>query len=76
MKVSVSLSEDDVAELDRFARSSGLPSRSAAVQHAIRLLRSSGIEDEYEQAWDEWDASGDRALWESAAGDGITDAPG
>lgn len=76
MKVSVSLSADDVAALDRFARTSGLPSRSAAVQHAIRLLRSTGLEDDYAQAWDEWEASGDRVLWESAASDGIIDAAG
>ncbi|MEV4423589.1 ribbon-helix-helix domain-containing protein [Patulibacter sp. NPDC049589] len=74
MKVSVSLSEDDVAELDRFARSSGLPSRSAAVQHAIRLLRSAGLEQDYAEAWDDWESSGDRALWEPSTGDGVRDA--
>lgn len=75
MKVSVSLSPEDVTTLDEFAASAGLPSRSAAVQHAVRLLRTAGLEQEYEQAWDEWDSSGDRELWEGVAGDGIGDAP-
>lgn len=76
MKVSVSLSDDDVAELDRFARTSGLPSRSAAVQHAIRLLRTAELEQDYADAWEDWESSGDRALWESATGDGVNDAAG
>ncbi|MGX6446895.1 ribbon-helix-helix protein, CopG family [Patulibacter sp. S7RM1-6] len=36
MKLSVSLPEEDVAELDRFARSAGLPSRSVAVGRPTR----------------------------------------
>jgi Arc/MetJ-type ribon-helix-helix transcriptional regulator len=74
MKVSVSLSDEDLAVLDDFAASAGLPSRSAAVQHAIRLLRHAGLEDDYAQAWDEWEDSGDRALWESTTADGVADA--
>ena len=75
MKLSVSVSDDDVAILDRFAATSGLPSRSAAVQHAIRLLATAGLEDDYAAAWEEWDASGDRAAWERTVGDGAVDAP-
>lgn len=75
MKLSVSVSEDDVAVLDRFAAASGLPSRSAAVQHAIRLLATAELEDDYEAAWAEWDGSGDRAAWEGTLGDGLPDAP-
>lgn len=75
MKLSVSLPEEDVAVLDEYARSSGLRSRSAALQHAIRLLRNADLEDEYAAAWDEWDTTGERRAWEGTAGDGITDAP-
>jgi len=41
MKLSVSLSDEDVEFLDEYARSKRLSSRSAAVQRAVRLLRSS-----------------------------------
>ncbi|MHB8452822.1 MAG: ribbon-helix-helix domain-containing protein [Mycobacteriales bacterium] len=44
MKLSISVSEEDVALLDEYARASGLRSRSAAVQYAIRLLRHADLE--------------------------------
>ena len=75
MKLSVSLSEDDVALLDDYARTAGLGSRSAALQHAVRLLRRAELSGDYEAAWEEWDASGERAAWESTVGDGLPDAP-
>ncbi|HEX4344995.1 MAG TPA: ribbon-helix-helix domain-containing protein [Solirubrobacteraceae bacterium] len=77
MKLSVSLSNEDVAVLDEYARASGLPSRSAALQHAVRLLRDADLEHDYAAAWDEWESSGDLASWEDAVGDGLTavDAP-
>jgi Arc/MetJ-type ribon-helix-helix transcriptional regulator len=71
MKRSVSLSEEDVAVLDEYARTSGLPSRSAAVQHAIRLLRNADLEQDYALAWNDWDSSGERAAWEGVTGDGV-----
>jgi Arc/MetJ-type ribon-helix-helix transcriptional regulator len=74
MKLSVSLPEQDVATLDEFARRSGLPSRSAAVQHAIRLLRLPDLEQNYAAAWDEWRASGEQENWDAATADGIADA--
>lgn len=75
MKLSVSLSDEDVALLDEYARSSGLRSRSAALQHAIRLLRHADLEQDYATAWDEWERSGEQAAWVSTAGDGLADAP-
>jgi len=74
MKLSVSLSEDEVAALDKYARAAGLGSRSAAIQRAIRLLGDSELEDSYAAAWDEWATSGDAAGWESTAADGLVDA--
>lgn len=71
MKLSVSLSEDDVAVLDDYMRWSGLRSRSAAVQRAIRLLRHSDLEQDYAAAWQEWDSSGDRREWERLSNDGL-----
>ena len=75
MKLSVSLSADDVAVFDDYARCSGLPSRSAAVQHAIRLLRHADLEHQYEAAWEDWATGGEQAAWEEAGADGLTDAP-
>lgn len=75
MKLSISLSAEEVALLDEYARSAGLASRSAAVQRAIHLLRSENLEDDYALAWDEWDSSGERAAWEGVIADGLADAP-
>ena len=74
MKLSVSLPPEDVAILDEFARTTGLPSRSAALHHAVRMLRLPELEQNYEAAWDEWEASGDHAAWSVTAADGIADA--
>lgn len=74
MKLSISVSAAEVALLDDYIRSAGLPSRSAAVQQAIRLLRHIDLEQNYADAWAEWESSGDRAAWEGTVGDGLTDA--
>jgi Arc/MetJ-type ribon-helix-helix transcriptional regulator len=74
MKLSVSLPEEDVAILDEFARSTGLASRSAALQHAVRLLRLTELEHDYEAAWVEWESSNDHRAWEATARDGLADA--
>jgi len=74
MKLSVSLSEDEVAALDKYAHSAGLTSRSAAIQQAIRLLGDPELEESYAAAWDEWEGSGDGATWESTTADGLADA--
>jgi Arc/MetJ-type ribon-helix-helix transcriptional regulator len=71
MKVSVSLPEDDVRFLDAFAAEQGLDSRSAAVQRAVRLLRTADLGSAYAGAWDEWSSSDDAAAWEPTAGDGL-----
>lgn len=75
MKISVSLPDEDVATLDEFARAAGLPSRSAALQHAVRMLRMPELEHDYEAAWTEWEASGEHAAWDATAPDGVADAP-
>jgi Arc/MetJ-type ribon-helix-helix transcriptional regulator len=74
MKLSVSLPEEDVAILDEFARTAGLSSRSAALHHAVRMLRLPDLEQDYEAAWQEWEASGDPAAWGVTATDGMVDA--
>lgn len=74
MKLSVSLTDDDVATLDEYVRTAGLPSRSAAVQQAVRQLRQRDLQRAYAEAYAEWDASGERAWWEASAADGLDDA--
>ena len=71
MKVSVSLPDDDVAYLDEYAHSQGLPSRSAVVHKAVRLLRASELGAAYEGAWGEWADSGDADLWDATVPDGL-----
>ncbi len=71
VKLSVSLPNDDVAYLDALAKSGRYASRSAVLQQAVRLLRSSELGDAYEAAWAEWEESGDAAAWESVAADGV-----
>jgi len=74
MKLSVSLPADDVALLDDYVRTSGLASRSAAVQHAVRLLRHPDLEQDYEAAWAQWDGSGEQTLWDGTVADGLVNA--
>lgn len=73
MKLSVSLPDEDVAVLDEYARAAGLSSRSAALRHAVRMLRLPHLEQDYEAAWQEWEASGDGAAWSGTAADGVAD---
>jgi Arc/MetJ-type ribon-helix-helix transcriptional regulator len=74
MKLSVSLPDEDVAVLDEYARACGLRSRSAALRQAVRMLRLPQLEQDYESAWQEWEASGEDAAWSVTAADGVADA--
>ncbi|MGH3985182.1 MAG: ribbon-helix-helix domain-containing protein [Gammaproteobacteria bacterium] len=71
MKLSISLSDQDVEFLEDYAASHGVTSRSAAVQQAIALLRAHVLSDSYAQAWAEWDASEEASLWDAVAADGL-----
>lgn len=71
MKLSVSLPDEDVAFLDDYAREHGVDSRSATLHRAVRLLQASQLEAAYEEAFEEWAASGDAQAWESTSGDGL-----
>ena len=72
MKISVSLPDEDVQFLDKYAESQGFDSRSAVVHTAVRMLRSSKLGDAYAHAWREWEESGESEVWDSAVGDGLT----
>lgn len=71
MKLSVSLPDEDVKFLDGYAKREGYESRSAVVHKAVRLLRASGLGAAYEEAWREWEATGEEELWGSATADGL-----
>lgn len=73
MKLSVSLSDEDVEVLDNYVERAGLPSRSAGVQRAIRMLGYPALEDDYGQAWAEWSAAGEQDVWDNVTGDGLGD---
>ncbi len=72
MKMSVSLPNEDVDFLDAYARRKGIPTRSAALRTAIRLLRAAEMGADYVAAWDEWSASGDETVWDASTGDGLS----
>ena len=76
MKVSVSLPDEDVEFLDTYAEREGFASRSAVVHKAVRLLRASELGAAYEDAWAEWAASDDSAMWDTSAADGLANATG
>lgn len=69
-KVSLSLEERDIAFLDQEALAGNYPSRSAAVQEAVRLLRESRLADAYAEAFGEW-ADEEEQLWSATTADGI-----
>lgn len=69
MKVSVSIPDEDVEFLDEYAQTHRIPSRSAALQRAIRLLRASELTDAYAAAFVEWDDSADAERWDVTATD-------
>jgi Arc/MetJ-type ribon-helix-helix transcriptional regulator len=71
MKVSVSLPGDDVEYLDRFAAEHEMPSRSAALQEAVRRLRAAELGEAYAAAWEDWADSGDVEAWDATSADGI-----
>ena len=69
-KVSLSMSESDLAFLDAESLAGRYPSRSAAVQDAVRLLRESRLADAYAEAF----GDGYDEEWETAVDDGLASA--
>lgn len=72
MKLSVSLPDEDVEFLDRYAADRKIGSRSAAVQRAIRMLRTSELGAAYEDSWADWSEAGEADVWEVATDDGLS----
>lgn len=70
MKVSVSLPEEDIDFVDRYARDVGT-TRSGAMHEAVQLLRRRDLASDYEAAHDEWVTSGEADIWAAVTGDGL-----
>jgi antitoxin ParD1/3/4 len=71
MKVSVSLPDEDVEFLDAYAHAQGLPSRSAVLHKAVRLLRGTELAPAYEDAFLSWEESQDAAYWDQTTSDNL-----
>lgn len=71
MKLSVSLSESDVSYLDAYAQANALDSRSAALQRAVRALRTFDLASDYAEAWAEWDTTEEADGWDATIADGL-----
>lgn len=69
MKLSVSVPAEDVEFLDNYAATHRFPSRSAALQRAIRLLRASELGESYAAAFAEWSDDPDNNAWDTTVGD-------
>lgn len=76
MKLSVSLTEGDIAFVDAYAQVHGVASRSGVLKEALALLRGQELSADYASAWDEWSADPDNAVWESTSADGLDPAAG
>jgi Arc/MetJ-type ribon-helix-helix transcriptional regulator len=74
MKLSVSMSDADVAFVDTYAAAHGVASRSGVLHEALGLLRNQELAADYASAWDEWADDADNAVWESASADGLEPA--
>jgi Arc/MetJ-type ribon-helix-helix transcriptional regulator len=70
MKISMSLPEQDLSFLDAYVEERGLPSRSAALHKAIRLLRATQLGSAYEAAWAEWTQE-EEEIWGATTQDGL-----
>lgn len=74
VKLSVSLRDEDVEFIDRYADEHGVETRSGVVQRALSLLRSAELGDDYAAAWQEW-AETEAGAWEAVVGDGLDRPP-
>lgn len=71
MKISVSLTPEDLRFVDQKTDEGLFPSRSAAIHAAIRVMRERELSDSYGAAWREWNDSGDAEAWDGTVSDGL-----
>jgi len=68
--VTVTLPDEIVEFVDRYAADHSVESRSDVVQRALLMLKTNELDEDYAGAWHEWEESGGDA-WESAVADGL-----
>lgn len=73
MKLSVSVSENEVAFIDQYAAEHSVESRSGVIQRAISLLRATDMGGDYAAAWEEW-AGPEAEVWERTSADGLANS--
>lgn len=73
MKLSVSLTEDEVQFLDAATGRGEYSSRSAAVAAAIRALREQKMVQSYAAEFADPDIVRDLQVWDSTLGDGLNE---
>lgn len=71
MKISVSVSEADKKFLDEQTAAGVFESRSAVVAAAIAKLRHGDLGAAYDEAFSEWQESGEADAWEPVSKDGL-----
>lgn len=71
MKISVSLTDEDVEYIDVYARRRGIQSRSAVIREALRLLQASELGPDYAAAWDDWPED-EQDAWDATVADGLS----
>ncbi|WP_420594365.1 hypothetical protein [Deinococcus sp.] len=71
MKLTVDLSPEQVAFLDRYQQAHNLNSRRAALGQLLRQLEEREMEAAYRAAGAEWQGSEDARLWEQVSGEGL-----
>ena len=73
MKLSVSFSGEDVAVLDDWSQRR-IAVALGRLHRAIRMFRYPALEDDYDDAWSEREATGEAEAWDQTVGDGYGDA--
>lgn len=68
MKISMNIPDDEVSFVDSRVAAGAYRSRSQAVSAAIKLWRTSELEDSYRRVFDEIDPA-----WGAVAADGLDD---
>ena len=72
-RFSVSISREIAQFVETYQQENDVKSRSEVIERALKLLREKELQQAYYEAGQEWLASEDAALWESASADGLAE---
>ena len=71
-KLSITLPDDTLKALDSLIEERKIPSRSAAIQAAVKQYITPDLRDAYARAMQEWDDEAENVIWGTVAGDGVS----